>query len=110
MEQAVLAYLAGNAGEFPAEDRVRHRDGSCRWVLSRGIAVRGDNGVPVRVIGSRTDITDLKHVENKLRQAMESAESANRAKDEFLANVSHELRTPMNAILGMTELARHAAR
>ena len=40
----------------------------------------------------------------KLREAKEAAETANRAKSEFLANMSHEIRTPMNGVLGMVEL------
>jgi PAS domain S-box-containing protein len=47
---------------------------------------------------------ERKRQEEETRRAMEAAEAANHAKDEFLANVSHEIRTPMNAILGMTEL------
>jgi PAS domain S-box-containing protein len=42
--------------------------------------------------------------EEDLRRAKAAAESANRAKSEFLATMSHEMRTPMNAILGMADL------
>lgn len=57
---------------------------------------------------TRTDITEIKEERRQkqlLRDALQSATAANRAKSDFLSRMSHDVRTPINAIIGMTAIA-----
>jgi PAS domain S-box-containing protein len=70
-KECFRAYLAGDTRQLEFEHRLRHRDGSYRTVLVRGVAVRDAAGKPTRVIGSRVDITDRKRSEQALRDSEE---------------------------------------
>ncbi len=69
LEAAIGRYLAGETIAFEVEIRVRHNDGSQRWILTRGVAVRDAAGKPIRLVGSYVDITELKQTEDRLRRS-----------------------------------------
>ncbi|UUX49585.1 EAL domain-containing protein [Nisaea acidiphila] len=60
------AHLAGAVPHFECEFRVRHSDGTYLWMLTRGLAVRGEDGSAHRIAGSQTDITGRKRAEQQL--------------------------------------------
>ena len=106
--------LADIEAEFLEKDRwegeLEHtlQDGTRIVVASRWVLQRDGNGLPIEVMESNSDITELKQAEEASRKARVEAEVANQSKSEFLANMSHEIRTPVNAITGMAHLALRA--
>jgi PAS domain S-box-containing protein len=61
---SINAYLAGDASLYNSEHRVLCKDGSYKWILDRGVVVERDSdGLPVRMVGSHSDISDKKQAE-----------------------------------------------
>ena len=65
---ALKAHLRGKSDHFECETRVLHPEGSTHWVLTRGLAVRNKSGIPLRMAGSMTDVTERRQVEEQLRR------------------------------------------
>lgn len=116
------SHATTGAGAYELESRIKRSDGEYRWFLVRGQPLLDSGGEIAQWFGTCTDIHDLKIAEEALRKAqdeleervaqrtkdltiaIDEAQSANRAKSEFLSRMSHELRTPLNAILGFGQV------
>ena len=103
-DKATTTQLDLYQGSFTVEYRIRHKDGSWRWILEHGEAIKTDTGDVVWLDGFLMDISARKQMEQELVQAKNIAEQAAEARSAFLANMSHEIRTPMNAIIGFSDL------
>ena len=97
---ALSDHLDGRTDLYECTHRLRHKDGSWRWILSRGQVVKRDvEGRPLRAVGTHADVTALREAESALREA-------DSRKDEFLATLAHELRNPLASIRTGLDLAK----
>ena len=65
----VRDYLANPQGEFENEFRLRHKDGSYRWILARASVLKDDHSKPYRMLGSHLDITERKRADEALKKS-----------------------------------------
>lgn len=61
--QVITDYLQAKTPSYELEVRLQHKDGSYRWILVRGTAQRDEKGIPIRLAGSHSDITQRKQAE-----------------------------------------------
>jgi PAS domain S-box-containing protein len=103
---AIMAHWADTTGNTPydCEFRIMRKDGEYAYISASSTTVRDADGYPVRSSGTLIDMTEIKNLIDEAESQRKEADSANKAKSEFLSHISHEIRTPMNAILCTAEI------
>lgn len=88
--------------------RYRHKDGSTVWIRCRGMAIRDEDGTPLRVLGAHTDVTEIKRAEEQLREVNAELQRSNRDLDHFAAVTSAEFKIPLRGLRNLSNLLDQA--
>jgi PAS domain S-box-containing protein len=103
-ESAAKIYLEGirSGNGFTMEARfLRASDGTYRWHLNRAVAVRDQQGSILRLVGTSTDVHDLRQVQEELRNTQVEFARVTRVMTmgELTASIAHEVSQPLGAIV-----------
>ena len=108
--QAVRDHMARLTPGLESEHRMRCKDGSYRWVLVRGQALRDEAGFAVRMVGSVSDITARKQIEEEKATFARIVLESNHELQEFASVASHDLQEPLRKIQAFGELLQKSHR
>jgi PAS domain S-box-containing protein len=105
-----IAQVIEQGGQFDVEFRVVWPDGSVHWTRGVGRAFRDDSGRPIRMVGTGTDITERRRLDDQRERLAEEERRARDFREAFVDVISHELRTPITTILGLTQILARPGR
>ncbi len=98
--------LAMQTGQSQVQEECIDMPEGPKIYLSHKVPLRDEHNEVIGVLGVSLDISQMKEMEVKLREAKELAEAANKAKLEFLDNMRHDIRTPLSGIVGFADLLK----
>lgn len=102
---AIDNYLKGDTPQYQHEYRIRCKDGSYKWVLSRGKVIeRSEDGQPLRMIGTHTDITERREQQEHILALNRDLEELNNRKNKLISIIGHDLRSPFTSITTLLDI------
>jgi PAS domain S-box-containing protein len=104
VEAVFEEHLEGRRSFYEAEYRLQHTGGYYIWLLDRGrIVERNHRGIPVRAVGTITDITQRKQMEEELRRSQIAAAELSGI-HATTATLAHEINNPLTGIMGSLQM------
>ncbi len=107
VDMAMQAYLKGQSQKYAIEYRLRCKNDDYIWILARGMVVSYDkNGVPLRMIGTHTDISKLKYQEQQSKEHLEQLAHVTRLglMGEMASGIAHEVNQPLCAVTSYAQV------
>jgi PAS domain S-box-containing protein len=107
VQEVLREYLSGASPTYQVEHRLRHKDGSYRWILARGLALRDESGKPYRVVGSHSDITERVEAQEAVIRANQNLERRVAQRTQYLSALN-AVGTAVSRSLDLEEITRDA--